>query len=362
MGSLGGARKDVLQDKNGRGEGEGKKNGLGLKIKGVDGCKGGKKEGGKKGKEVFTVGDDEVDELDEDQENIGITTSRISSRASKSSVSSLGSSSSAEVELVVRKPKGRNHQTIPSSPPSSSSNAPSPIIKSRTTRSSASPAPSSASTTTRSSRSASARAVSDSPPPRRTTTSTRSKRAARVVPDTPPSSHASPLPSPAPTQQLHSDDDDDEEDNETTLKPLPPSTSSSLSSLLLACNQTTPSSFTSFLSNPLFFPSSSSANRIITKVGEATYSEVFSLSSGEGQRDLVMKVVPLMMRGDEEELEVAMEGLGLKDVKEVVVNEEEIDELDEEAEPTWSDPKDVAKEVKLGRLVGELEGFCDLIG
>lgn len=76
-----------------------------------------------------------------------------------------------------------------------------------------------------------------------------------------------------------------------------------------------------------------------------------------------MKVVPLMMREETEEgLEVAMEGLSLQRRGEA--KEEEIDELDqdEEVEPTWSDPRDVAKEVRLGRLVGELDGFCDLIG
>ena len=80
-----------------------------------------------------------------------------------------------------------------------------------------------------------------------------------------------------------------------------------------------------------------------------------------------MKVVPLM--SDEKDLEVAMKSLSLKkgdeEGKEVDGEEEEVDELEEveeEVEPTWSDPRDVAKEVQLGRLVGELQGFCDLIG
>ncbi|CDZ98592.1 Serine/threonine kinase (haspin family) [Phaffia rhodozyma] len=93
--------------------------------------------------------------------------------------------------------------------------------------------------------------------------------------------------------------------------------------LLEACHQIDPPlSFTEFVTTHQFFPHSTSRTKVtFNKVGEATYSEVFSVGLAK-QKAIVMKIIPLL--------------------------------TDEEC------VKDVAKEISLGKLVGELDGFCEV--
>lgn len=82
-----------------------------------------------------------------------------------------------------------------------------------------------------------------------------------------------------------------------------------------------------------------------------------------------MKVVPLL--SDDKALELELQKLSLVERSsidedsgaELASNteeeEEDVDEL-EEPEPVWSDARDVAREIELGRLVGALPGFCKL--
>jgi hypothetical protein len=146
--------------------------------------------------------------------------------------------------------------------------------------------------------------------------------------------------------------------------------SSPLTQILTACSQpltSTLPSFTSVLASHSFFPSSTSSSLFrptITKIGEATYSEVYSISPSpteEGGEMLVMKVIPLL--SDEQSLELEMTKLSLKPEKpEEEGGEGESQQEDEleEADPVWSDARDVAREIELGRAVGVLDGFCTL--
>lgn len=129
---------------------------------------------------------------------------------------------------------------------------------------------------------------------------------------------------------------------------------SPLNQLLRACRQSAPISFDTFLSSPTLLPPAPAGSRGSTaprfsKVGEATYSEVFSVQQGgRGKKSsistftdqtVVMKVVPLVVEG----LDVSLH-----------------EDDDEEYEPEYSRPEDVAREINMGRLVGGLDGFLAL--
>lgn len=129
---------------------------------------------------------------------------------------------------------------------------------------------------------------------------------------------------------------------------------SPLDELLRACRQSAPISFDTFFSSPTLLPPAPAGSRGSTaprfsKVGEATYSEVFSVQQGGRGKKLsisnftdqtvVMKVVPLVVEG----LDVSLH-----------------EDDDEEYEPEYSRPEDVAREINMGRLVGGLDGFLAL--
>lgn len=75
------------------------------------------------------------------------------------------------------------------------------------------------------------------------------------------------------------------------------------------------------------------------------------------QKSLVMKIIPLLT--DRESLELD-ETRGTKEEKGENVDDEEEEDEEDGPEPTWSDPREVAKEVNLGKLVGGLDGFCNV--
>lgn len=129
---------------------------------------------------------------------------------------------------------------------------------------------------------------------------------------------------------------------------------SPLDELLRACRQSAPISFDTFFSSPSLLPPARAGSRGSTaprfsKIGEATYSEVFSVQQGgRGKKSsistftdqtVVMKVVPLVVEG----LDVSLH-----------------EDDDEEYEPEYSRPEDVAREINMGRLVGGLDGFLAL--
>jgi hypothetical protein len=146
--------------------------------------------------------------------------------------------------------------------------------------------------------------------------------------------------------------DEDEQALPDALSALSLSASSTitpLGRLLEACGQDTPLDFSDLLANRTFFPPSVKTRPTTRKIGEATYSEVFAVDAGKSGQ-VVMKIIPLL--SDEEALRTGK----------TVEERSENGESESESAPTLSDPRDVAREVELGRIVGSLDGFCTLHG
>lgn len=169
--------------------------------------------------------------------------------------------------------------------------------------------------------------------------------------DSPPrsSTHAT-LPTPSPELAAVADDADDPAVLDG-LGNLSLSAVSPLDQLLAACRQADPIPFDDFLRSPALLPASAAAPARslprFTKVGEATYSEVFSVQprarggkkGPAADHQVVMKVIPLVDGGFD-----------------VSLHEDD----DDEYVPEYSIPEDVAREINMGRLVGGLDGFLAL--
>ena len=99
--------------------------------------------------------------------------------------------------------------------------------------------------------------------------------------------------------------------------------------------------FSAFLSSPTFLslvsPNATSATTI-QKLGEASYSEVFGLTAGGGESDVVVKVIPLLQLGSD------------------VRNEVEL--------PDCSVTEDVMREIEITQKMAGLpgHGFVDYLG
>jgi hypothetical protein len=122
-----------------------------------------------------------------------------------------------------------------------------------------------------------------------------------------------------------------------------------LSPLLSVTSNCTPFDFTSFVKSPPS-PFSSNAGTRWKKIGEASYSEVFS-STGENGEEMVIKIIPVSAREDPEE-ENLEEGEGESE--------------EEEEMPYMSDWSSVQREIWISDLVGGegegIDGFVKFKG
>jgi len=139
-----------------------------------------------------------------------------------------------------------------------------------------------------------------------------------------------------------------------------PSILSPLLASTLSPDAPKPYDFTSFVSSPLSpFSTPSTAETPWTKIGEASYSEVFSTFSTVRGEEIVVKIIPVASKDsnmvnddDEDEIETA-EGRGRKD---------------QEVTPDCSDWESVKREIEISKWLGgddqerQVKGFVRFRG